>query len=91
MDVTLGEVQNNIGEIELGDVVWLEITNCYYIVMKDCETKFYYLKAFNGDAAAEQTGEHTTLESLRMRLVFARGSKLIHYPAKEYRLELVKK
>lgn len=89
MDLTLREVKNNIGEIELGDVLCLG-NDKYYLVSADLNTKFYYLKSFDGLLTI--CYESTSLESLRENLInrFI-TTNFIHYPAKEYRLELVKK
>ena len=94
MDLTLREVENNIGEIELGDVFYCEKFNGYYIVVRDWTRESYYLQKFNGENYIfynGEYGEYGSLESLRQGIVVNDSFKFIHYPAKEYRLELVKK
>lgn len=91
MDLLLQEVKNNIGEIELGDVIYSGKLDAYYIVIYNSDTKSYYLKAFKGYYTIFTYGECDSLESLRDYIVISEGLKFIHYPAKEYRLELVKK
>lgn len=91
MDSLLGEVKNDIGKIELGDVIYCGKLDDYYIVIYDWGEESYYLKSFNGDATMFSYGECDSLESLREYIVISDGLKFVHYPAKEYRLELVKK
>ena len=92
MDLKIQHIQKEIHEIKLGDMFCVLEGNPHcYIVMKDNKTKFYYLKDLDGLGAFCQYGEHNTLESLRQSIMKISQIKLIHYPAKEYRLELVKK
>lgn len=92
MDLTLREVQNNIGEIELGDVFYCGKNNEYYIVIMGWWKKTYYLQKLNGDNEMFSYGQYYSLESLRQVILkYDNSLKFVHYPAKEYRLELVKK
>lgn len=91
MDLLLGEVKNNIGEIESGDVIYCGKFNGYYIVVRDWTRESYYLQKFNGENHIFSNGEYNSLESLRQGIIINDSFKFIHYPAKEYRLELVKK
>ena len=49
------------------------------------------MKSFDGDNTLFSYGEHNSLESLREHIVISDRLKFTHYPAEEYRLELVKK
>ena len=92
MDLILKDVQNEIGEIELGDVIYCGRFDDYYIVLRGYMGESYYLQKFNGNNKLFATDEYDSLESLRQAILTNNKlMKLIHYPAKEYRLELVKK
>lgn len=91
MDLTLREVKNDIGEIEVGDVIYCEEFDGYYTVVKSWTGKSYYLQKFNGEKVVFSYTEFDSLESLRKAIVVNDSFKFIHYPAKEYCLELVKK
>lgn len=91
MDLISKDVQNEISDIELGDVIYCGKLDEYYIVIYDYGEELYYLKSFDGDNTLFSYGEHDSLESLRGHIVISDGLKFTHYPAKEYRLELVRK
>lgn len=91
MELFVQEVQNHIGEIELGDIFYFPLSNKWYIVMVDNKKEFYCLRDLNGVGVLDEYDKHNTLESLRQSLMSMLYTRVIHYPAKEYLLQVVKK